>query len=129
MDPANSKYTMVCSNGLFMMGVLQGGNKLINPRVFSIVPDPDARPGERKELAQLVPLPSIPFIVNLSNASFFSYPVPEHDAELIKLYESVTSPEVMRNVTNHVARRPKPVEPVIKMDPRPSRKGKVIMES
>ena len=76
--------TMVISQGLFLIGNLVGGNKLLEPRVFVLIED-----GAKMQLS---PLPSTPPFVTFGN-EVIRYPVPERDKNLLSLYDRVTHPQ------------------------------------
>ena len=75
---------MIFRTGLFLVGKLVGGNKLVGPRVFSVI-DNGAR-------IQMTPLPGVPMFVLLGNDGF-RYPVPKADKVMYDLYYKVTHPE------------------------------------
>ena len=76
------KVTICVVAGLFLVGKLVGGNKLMDPRVFTLIEE-----GKRMQLA---PLPTQPPFVIIARMSL-SYQIPETD-NLFKLYEKVTTP-------------------------------------
>jgi hypothetical protein len=81
--PKPTTITMCVTSGLFVMGELVSGNKLLLPRVFTVIDN-----GTR---IQLSPLPGIPpFIILKSDG--FTYPVPESEANLLELYHRTTHP-------------------------------------
>lgn len=84
------KVTMCVVGGLFLMGKLIGGNKLMDPRVFTLI--------ENGKRMQLSPLPSQPPFVIIARMSLF-YPIPETDKNMLELYERVTNPENANIVT------------------------------
>jgi hypothetical protein len=114
-EEGNSKYTMVCTGGMFLMGVLVGGNKLLKPRVFTLLEE-EVDPGKKEKgtRVKLQPLPCIPPFANVKPD--FTYPVPNWDKELIALYERVTT------------RKTPADKPAIPVEPSPVPGGKVIME-
>jgi hypothetical protein len=77
---------MVISNGLFLIGRLVGGNKLIDPRVFNIIDD-----GKR---IQMSPLPGTPPFLTLGNDKM-GYAIPEttENQNILDLYHKVTRPQ------------------------------------
>jgi hypothetical protein len=77
---------MVISQGLFLVGRLVGGNKLIEPRVFSII--------ENGAKIQMSPLPGTPPFVIIGNDGI-RYPVPDNagNKNLLDLYGRVTHPQ------------------------------------
>jgi hypothetical protein len=75
--------TMICTSGIFIIGNLIGGNKLTNPRLFTIIDD-----GKR---IQMAPLPGNPAFLRLGMEGF-SYPIPPTDKPILELYERVTRP-------------------------------------
>ena len=81
-EPEEPKVTMCVVAGLFLVGKLVGGNKLMNPRVFTLIED-----GKRMQLS---PLPALPPFVIVARMGL-SYLIPETDS-LYKLYEKVTTP-------------------------------------
>jgi hypothetical protein len=76
------RVTMCVVAGLFLVGKLVGGNKLIDPRVFTLIED-----GKRMQLS---PLPALPPFVIVTRMGM-CYPIPEAD-NIYKLYEKVTTP-------------------------------------
>lgn len=78
------KVTMCVVDGLFLVGKLSNGNKLMNPRIFTLI-DNGAR-------MQLSPLPTQPSFISVHRMSL-SYPIPEKEENLLALYEKVTTPE------------------------------------
>ena len=84
------KVTMCVVGGLFLMGKLIGGNKLMDPRIFTLI--------ENGKRMQLSPLPSQPPFVIIARMSLF-YPIPETDKNMLELYERVTNPENANIVT------------------------------
>lgn len=79
--------TMVCSNGLFILGKLTDGNKLCNPRVFQIL--------KNGAEMQLSPLPATPSFVIVGSEGL-KYPLPEtpENKNLFDLYDRVTHPQL-----------------------------------
>ena len=75
--------SMVVSNGLFIVGKLVGGNKLIEPRIFQVI--------EGGKKIQLSPLPSTPPFITLESDGF-RYAIPETDRNIPDLYDRVTHP-------------------------------------
>ena len=75
--------SMVVSNGLFIVGKLVGGSKLIEPRVFLVI--------EGGKKIQLSPLPSNPPFITLGPDGF-RYAIPETDRNVLDLYDRVTHP-------------------------------------
>lgn len=110
----NSPYSMVCTGGMFLMGRLEGGNKLLKPRVFTIE--------ENGTRMRLQTLPSFPPFVNVRPD--FSYYVPYHDVNLVALYERVTGKEAEEKETEAFKKM------LGKPDsgPAPNPGGKVTME-
>ena len=78
--------SMVVTNGLFIVGKMIGGNKLCDPRVFLVI--------ENGKKIQLSPLPSAPPFITIGSG-YFHYAIPEHDRNLLDLYDRVTHPEPM----------------------------------
>jgi hypothetical protein len=78
--------TMVINNGIFLVGSLIGGNKLIEPRVFSII--------ENGAKIQMSPLPGTPPFLTLGNDKM-GYVVPDtpENKNMLELYERVTHPQ------------------------------------
>lgn len=85
--------TMVCSGGMFIVGNLIGGNKLVNPRLFMLIED-----GKR---IQMSPLPANPSFIILGNDGF-RYVIPENERNILDLYDRVTHP---------ITQSQQPVEP------------------
>jgi hypothetical protein len=84
--------TMAAFSGLFIIGVVEGGNKLVNPRIFNVVPagfDEEGLPVPAK--IQMSPLPALPPFISFNKADF-SYQVPEEHKPFYSLYETVTNP-------------------------------------
>jgi len=78
------KVTMCVMDGLFIVGKLVGGNKLIDPRIFSLI--------EGGNKMQLSPLPCLPTVIHIARMSL-SYPIPVHDVNMLNLYRKVTTPQ------------------------------------
>ena len=76
--------SMIITQGLFLIGNLVGGNKLLEPRVFTFI--------EEGAKIQLSPLPSLPPFVTFGN-EVIKYSVPEKDRNLLSLYDRVTHPQ------------------------------------
>lgn len=77
--------TMIISNGLFLIGKLAGGNKLLcDPRVFMVI--------EGGKRIQMSPLPGAPPFITLGNDRM-GYIIPETEKNLLDLYYRVTHPE------------------------------------
>ena len=81
-EPEEPKVTMCVVGGLFLVGKLIGGNKLVDPRVFTLIED-----GKRMQLSPLPALPSFVIIARMG----LSYLIKEGD-NLFRLYEQVTTP-------------------------------------
>ncbi len=75
--------TMAIIDGMLICGILIGGNKLINPRVFNFIND-------CKEI-QMAPLPGIPPYLRLGTG-VSTYPIPETAKGMNDLYKKVTTP-------------------------------------
>jgi hypothetical protein len=76
------RVTMCVVAGMFLVGKLVGGNKLMNPRVFTLI--------EEGKRMQLSPLPALPPFIIVARMGM-SYPIPEAD-NIYKLYVKVTTP-------------------------------------
>jgi len=77
--------TMVVSDGLFILGKLVDGNKLLDPRVFQII--------DSGQKMQLSPLPGIPSAVFLGKEGLrYSLSETPGNKNLFKLYYQVTHP-------------------------------------
>jgi hypothetical protein len=85
MKEEQTHLTMVVSSGLFIIGRLVGGNKLLAPRVWTLIK-------EGAEM-QLSPLPFTPAFIILQDSGF-TYPIPEDaaTANIYALYKQVTTP-------------------------------------
>ena len=79
-----SEITMIMGPGGYLIGRLEGGNKLIKPRICEIT--------DKKEIHMRPVLGLPPFIV--LNDYFASYKVPIREDVIIKLYNQVTDPRV-----------------------------------
>lgn len=79
--------TMVCVVGLFILGKLIGGNKLTEPRIFSII--------ENGQRIQMSPLPGTPPFIVLTGVDGFRYTMPEtsDNKGILELYDRVTHPQ------------------------------------
>jgi len=77
--------SMVIASGIFIVGRLVGGNKLLKPRIFQII--------ENGSKIQLSPFPSTPAFIRIPMDAL-AYPIPEKDTNLTDLYERVTNPQV-----------------------------------
>jgi hypothetical protein len=77
--------TMVISGGLFLIGRLVGGNKLVKPRVFQVI--------ENGKRIQMSPLPGTPPFMRIGLETG-SYAIPEREKEIHDLYERVANPNV-----------------------------------
>ena len=81
--------SVVIQGQFWIVGRLVGGNKVLQPRIYRIIPD-QKNPGQ--QLIQLEPFPHFPPFLNVGHGSM-SFPILERETSLIKLYEQVTSPE------------------------------------
>lgn len=83
--------TMAFISGLFILGKLLGGNKLTDPRIFSII--------ENGKRIMLSPLPGTPSFITLGPDGFH-YPMPINDdnANIFDLYDRVTHPQPQSNI-------------------------------
>lgn len=99
----SGKLTMILLNsGLFCIGMLVGGNKLVNPRLFTVFEDPafdkegniimDPQTGRQKTIQKMKmePFPGLPSFMRIVNEP--SYPISPASASIIALYEHVTTP-------------------------------------
>lgn len=100
-DPG--KLTMVLLNsGLFVVGMLVGGNKLVNPRLFTVFEEPsfdkdgtllmDPQTGRQKSIQKMKmePFPGLPPFMRIVNEP--TYPISPAASSLCALYEHVTTP-------------------------------------
>jgi len=89
--------TMLFSTGLFIIGRLIGGNKLLKPRVFSMYEAQEQNPislkMEKVNRISMSPLPGTPPFMRVG-AEAGSYPMPEKAKEIRELYERVTDKSV-----------------------------------
>ena len=96
--------TMCVSGGIFLIGTLTGGNKLLLPRVFTTFEEKERDPvtGQWKKdpvtgldlmvpKIRMQPLPGTPPFVVLKGDGF-TYPVPVEDIFIHRLYRAVTTP-------------------------------------
>lgn len=87
--------TMVVAGGVFLIGTLVGGNKLLLPRVFTTFEEKEKHPETGADIMipkiRMEPLPGIPPFVILKGDGF-TYPVPEVDIFIYRLYRQVTTP-------------------------------------
>lgn len=90
MSNEEGAVVMICCGGLFIIGK-KYGKKVVGPRVFQVLPDPEDASGEKK-LMHLSPLPTTPPSITIVRESFF-YPVPAEERNLLALYHKVTHPE------------------------------------
>lgn len=79
--------SMVISSGIFIVGVLVGDNKIINPRMFTMFESVEN--GKKVPKMQLSPLPANPPYVYVRPE--VRYRIPDWDKNLLNLYERVTS--------------------------------------
>ena len=96
MNEDRAVTTMVCVGGIFIVGGMMGGNKLISPRLYTIFDDkePDPlNPGRYRSVQkqQMSPLPGNPPFVIVGQDGF-RYAVPEADVAMHELYRRVTKP-------------------------------------
>jgi hypothetical protein len=103
----NEVLTMAVAGGVFLVGTLIGGNKLLLPRVFTTFEEKEKDPATglwKKDpetgddalfpKIRMQPLPGVPPFVLLKGDGF-TYPVPESDIFLYRLYRKVTTPPTM----------------------------------
>lgn len=95
--------TMCIISGLFIIGKLVGGNKLINPRVFDMymepffdsakkpVIDPDTGLQKAEERIRMRPLPGVPAFCTIGPDAL-RYPVATNVQNVLSLYTRVTEP-------------------------------------
>ena len=95
--------SMCLIGGLFIVGVLTGGNKLSDPRVVTLFEEPKVDPTTGKAVMgvdgrqvtipkmRMSPMPGNPPYV-ISNRMSLVYPIPEHDKNTLDLYKRVTAP-------------------------------------
>lgn len=89
--------TMACVGGIFICGVLTDGNKLVDPRMFSVLPPEEPKEGEEEDPGvryHMGPPPGVPPYVTLGPDGF-RYKVPDTPQGKIinDLYYRVTHPE------------------------------------
>ena len=86
---------MYCISGLFIMGKRVSSNKILNPRVFTIIEVPEKNPitqtMERIPKMQLSPLPVNPSFITIESGDGFNYPISDTEVNLLNLYERVTN--------------------------------------
>jgi len=86
---------MYCISGLFIMGKRVSSNKILNPRVFTIIEVPEKNPitqtMERIPKMQLSSLPANPSFITIESGDGFNYPIPDTEINLLNLYERVTN--------------------------------------
>ena len=94
--------TMCIVSGLFVIGKLVGGNKLIDPRVFDMYMEPlfdkEGKPilgenGQQKaeERIRMRPLPGVPAFCTIGS-DVLKYPVISETQNILSLYKRVTTP-------------------------------------
>ena len=94
--------TMVITNGLFVIGKLVGGNKLIQPRIFTVYNEPvkgvDGKPifndkGEQQmeERIRMQSFPGTPGFCTIGQDAI-KYPVVTNMQNVLFLYERVITP-------------------------------------
>ena len=94
--------TMCIISGLFVIGKLVGGNKLIDPRVFDMYMEPlfdkEGKPilaenGQQKaeERIRMRPLPGVPAFCTIGPESL-RYSVTSETQNILSLYKRVTTP-------------------------------------
>lgn len=79
--------TMVVVAGLFILGKLIGGNKLTDPRIFSII--------ENGQRIMMSPPPGTPPFIVLTGVDGFRYTMPDvpENKNILELYDRVTHPQ------------------------------------
>jgi len=86
--------SMCLIGGLFIVGKLVGGNKVVSPRVVNLFEeqssDPHGNPITIPKM-RMSHLPGTPPYL-ISNRMSLVYPVPEHDKNTLDLYARVTAP-------------------------------------
>jgi hypothetical protein len=94
--------SMVVVSGLFIIGKMVGGNKVLDPRVFTLFdepqndgngnPIPDPKTGRQLIIPKmkLSPLPCLP--PHIVGKFDLIYPIPEDDKKVLDLYKKVTMP-------------------------------------
>jgi hypothetical protein len=82
---------MLIQGNFWFVGRLTG-NKLMQPRIYRIIQDPQ---NKNQQLIQLEPLPHFPPFLNASGC--ISYPILLREKNLIDLYARVTSPEAEKS--------------------------------
>jgi hypothetical protein len=95
--------TMCITNGLFVIGKLVGGNKLVDPRVFDLYMEqredkdgkrlflPNGEP-DMEERIRMRPLPGVPAFCIISQDAL-KYPVVNSIQNILPLYVRVTKPQ------------------------------------
>ena len=95
--------TMCITNGLFIIGKLVGGNKLIDPRAFDLYMEPlldgnrnpiiDSVTGlpKAEERIRMRPLPGVPAFCTIGQ-DVVRYPVVTNIQNVLSLYRRVTTP-------------------------------------
>ena len=90
---------MAMMGGMFIVGVMVGDNKIINPRVFTMFEA--VEDGKKIPKMQLAPLPSNPPFIYVRPE--VRYRIPDWDRNLINLYEKVTTKAVLQEVEHDQA--------------------------
>jgi hypothetical protein len=87
-DPKQEPYlTMVISAGLFLVGTIIGGNKLVKPRIFTLI--------ENGNRIQMSPLPGTPAFARIDPGGiYYNIPPTELNKSIYDLYRRVTAPDV-----------------------------------
>ena len=85
--------SMCLIGGLFIVGVLTGGNKISDPRVVTLFEEPKVDGSKTVMIPKMrmSPMPGNPPYV-ISNRMSLVYPIPEHDKNTLDLYKRVTAP-------------------------------------
>lgn len=71
-----------------ILGVLEGGNKLLKPRVYTLFNDPK----DGKELQHMAPLPGCPDFVIVEGLPRYPFPDEPMNARAYDLYIQITTP-------------------------------------
>jgi hypothetical protein len=84
---------VICGN-IFVIGNLDDGNRLQNPRQVFFIDGETAKPDGTKEptlLVRMIPLPGLPLFFRV-NSNMQSYDINPNDTSTINLYNKLTAP-------------------------------------
>lgn len=76
---------LILVNGLFLIGKLAGGNKLLKPRIYTPLNDGRIHMG---------PLPGTPVFLDIRNCAGVAPIRPDRNKDIYGLYAQVTDPKV-----------------------------------